>query len=162
MQEKTASPIERIRSALRGWRNSGSDIHLAPDDVHSLLASERRRYAIEFLANDVAEGEQTDIGTLARYITARELDVTREISREEANSAYVSLYQTHLPRLEEMGVVHWDAQSGGIRRGESVESLAQLVEDTRRACAPARPRADYALVTGKASVAAVGEVKAHV
>lgn len=75
-------------------------IDLAPAERHSLLTVERRRLAIEILAE-----EQSAIGrdALAAEIAERESDGTP--NNDHIRDVLISLYHVHLPKLAEAGVI---------------------------------------------------------
>lgn len=79
---------------------------LSKDELFRILSSSRRRYIIYFLHE--AEGE-VSLGDLATRIAAKENDRPPEdVTDSERQRVYISLYQTHLPKLEESGIVEYD------------------------------------------------------
>lgn len=109
-------------------------IHLPIDVVCRLLSNNRRRIVIdEVAALDANEGSA--IGVLAKRIAAAEhgVDVAR-VTSEQRKSAYVSLLQCHLPKLDDSGVVDWDRRSGAVARGDSIDELAALIDAIERVC----------------------------
>lgn len=78
------------------------------DDVWSVIGNERRRLAIRYLVQD-ADGETT-LGELADHLAYVEggLDPMFELRGKQRRSAYVALYQNHVPALEEAGLVETD------------------------------------------------------
>ncbi|MFW5963447.1 MAG: DUF7344 domain-containing protein [Natronomonas sp.] len=76
------------------------------DVVFDVLSSSRRRLVLRRL--EARDGEST-INDLAEHIAAVENDkAVSELSSQERKRVYVSLYQAHLPRMEEVGVVSLD------------------------------------------------------
>lgn len=73
---------------------------LAPAERHSLLAVDRRRLAIEILAE-----EQSAIGreALAAEIAERESDGAA--NNDHIRDVLISLHHVHLPKLASMGVI---------------------------------------------------------
>jgi len=83
---------------------------LSQDDVFELLSSPRRRYVLYHLREG---GEPIELTTLAEQVAAWENETSvEEITEQERKRVYVSLYQTHIPRLDEAGVVNYDKESG--------------------------------------------------
>lgn len=89
-----------------------SEQTLSQDDVFELLSSPRRRYVLYHLRE--AE-EPIELTTLAEQVAAWENETSvDEITEQERKRVYVSLYQTHIPRLDEAGVVSYDKDSGMV------------------------------------------------
>lgn len=97
-----------------------SSSELTEEEVFDVLSHRRRRFALHYL---VQKGE-TELGDLAEYVAAweNEKDV-QEITASERKHAYSALQQSHLPRMDEAGVVEFDKNRGTI---EPSESLAEL------------------------------------
>jgi DNA-binding transcriptional ArsR family regulator len=76
------------------------------DDLFQILSNSRRRYIIYYLSQ---EGDALSLKDLATKIAAVESDVPEaEITSDERQRVYISLYQTHLPKLEEADIVTYD------------------------------------------------------
>jgi len=89
---------------------STEDTSLSQDEVFDLLSSARRRYVIYVLRTRSEPMEVTD---LAEEVAAWENDTTiDELSSQERKRVYVSLYQTHIPKLASAGVVDYDRDTG--------------------------------------------------
>lgn len=109
-------------------------IHLPLDTVCRLLSNRRRRTVIAAVAA-LDASEETAIGELAERIAAAEngIDLDR-VSAGQRKSAYVSLLQCHLPKLDDAGVIDWDRRSGAVARGNSIAELAALIGAIERVC----------------------------
>ena len=76
------------------------------DDLFEILSSTRRRRIIYYLAQ---EGPQLTLNQLATKIAAVETDTPEaDITSDERQRVYISLYQTHLPKLEAASIVAYD------------------------------------------------------
>jgi hypothetical protein len=76
------------------------------DELFQILSNSRRRHIIYYLSE---ADEPLSLKRLATMIAAAESDTPEsEITSEERQRVYISLYQTHLPKLEETGVVTYD------------------------------------------------------
>lgn len=74
-------------------------------EIFELLSNHRRRYTIRFCKQN---GKAT-LAELAEYIAAIEQDKSpAEITSAERKRVYTSLQQTHLDRLENAGMIHYD------------------------------------------------------
>lgn len=86
---------------------------LAPSELFHLLQSDRRREAVRRLRE--IDGE-TSLGTLAEEIAAAEAGVAVEqLSSDQRRRVYISLYQSHLPKLAEASLIEYDPDRGTVR-----------------------------------------------
>jgi hypothetical protein len=89
------------------------------DELFQVLSNARRRYVIYYLAR---EGPQLGLNQLATKIAAAETGTPEaDITGDERQRVYISLYQTHLPKLEEAGIVSYD----------DAERTVSLADDVR-------------------------------
>ncbi|WP_049972884.1 DUF7344 domain-containing protein [Haladaptatus cibarius] len=94
---------------------------LSTDDVFHLLQSQRRRDAIRFLRDKDGPVEMRDI---AEQVAAWENDTTvQTLSSSERQRAYIPLYQSHLPKLDEEGIIEYDQNRGIVRKTPLSEQL---------------------------------------
>jgi hypothetical protein len=73
-------------------------------DAHDILRNDRRRAVIEQLRQTVGE---SDLRTLAEAIAENETGESPP-PRNIRESVYNSLHQTHLPKLDQLGIVDYD------------------------------------------------------
>jgi DNA-binding transcriptional ArsR family regulator len=104
---------------------------LSQETVFDLLSSARRRYILYYLREH--EGEAT-INELATQIAAWENDrPVEELTSQDEKRVYVSLYQTHVPKLEQAGIVEYDGDTGLVtltdRAGQFDRYLAGVDEE---------------------------------
>lgn len=105
--------------ATTGATPSGAEEVLGLDDVFGILSSRRRRGVLRFLATEASE---VDHGTLAEHIAARENDKARsDITAQERKRVYISLYQSHLPKMAGKTAIDYDRDSGRITPGPNFE-----------------------------------------
>ncbi|MFB6311161.1 MAG: hypothetical protein ABEH64_08265 [Salinirussus sp.] len=84
---------------------------LTADTAFDLLSNARRRYVLCYLQN---RGEAT-VRALSRYTAAWENDIDpAAVSAQQRKRAYTALHQTHLPRLDEYGVIEYDRDGGRV------------------------------------------------
>lgn len=85
---------------------------LSRDQAFDILSNRRRRYALHYLSS---EGEGVTLQDLAVRIAAWENEVQPdELTKKQRKRVYVSLYQTHIPKLEEAGIVEYEDETGLI------------------------------------------------
>lgn len=102
------------------------DGNLDPVEIHEVLSNERRQLVI-ILLRDASDP-----------MSAREL--SEQIAQEETGesppprnirqSAYVSLHQTHLPKLDDMGIVDYDEGSKTVTLKDAAESQVSEYMET--------------------------------
>lgn len=91
---------------------SASDQRLDPNETFDILSSARRRYVISILHR---RGEPIELTELAEEIAALEGDVTvDDLGKQQRKRVYVSLYQTHVPKLADAGIVTYDSDAGTV------------------------------------------------
>jgi hypothetical protein len=124
--ETTAgSPATDATSAKRAGQEqqhmSDTEIELPLDQVFELLKNERRRETVRYLEQHDGSGMLSDV---AEHIAALENDTTTNaLTSSERKRVYVGLYQFHLPKMDEMGVIDFDKNRGTIQIRENVEQL---------------------------------------
>lgn len=103
---------------------------LSEAQVFDAAKNLRRRYALYYLKS---EGGSVELGDLAEQIAAWENDTTvEEVTADQRKSVYSALYQTHLPKLEEAGILTYDRGSNVVRFTEHAENLdLYLASDPR-------------------------------
>lgn len=79
--------------------------------VFELLSNQRRLQILKYLST----AETAEVSEIAEYIAAIENDVPRdEVQTDERKRVFISLYQTHVPRLEDHGIVTYDRDEGVV------------------------------------------------
>ena len=85
---------------------------LSKDVLFDILKNERRRQTLEFLR----EEPTTTLSDLAEHVAALENDKPiRELTSSERKRVYVGLYQCHLPKMDDAGVIDYERSRGTIR-----------------------------------------------
>lgn len=121
---------------------SGPGNPLTTDEALDLLSNARRRFVIQYLAD---EESQTDLTKLAEQTAAWENGVPPSaITDDGRRRTYISLYQTHLPRLEDADVVSYDEDQRTVELTENAEAIG----DSLPTPTPERRWASYYLVVG--------------
>jgi len=83
---------------------------LTQDVVFDILSSSRRRYVLFYLRQ---ADEPVELNDLAEHVAAWENELpVEELSDQQRKRVYVSLYQTHIPKLDSIGLVDYDQESG--------------------------------------------------
>jgi hypothetical protein len=97
---------------------------LSETDIHDVLRNDRRRMVLERL------GEADDAVTtreLSEAIAARETG-EEPPPRNVRQSVYISLQQTHLPKLAELDVVEYDENTKEVRPADNARDVGVYME----------------------------------
>lgn len=85
---------------------------LSQDTIFSILSSPRRRYVLYYLRS---VDEPVVLNDLADKVASWEYDKpVEDLTDQERKRVYVSLYQTHVPKLESVGLVEHDDETGEV------------------------------------------------
>lgn len=116
---------------------------LTPDGVFELLSNHRRRMVLYYLRTN---GGSAGMQELATQIASMENDVSAdELTSQQRKRVYVSLYQTHLPKMAEMNTIEYDKDAGTVRLAERAGDVDEYLTTEDR---PTYPwRFHYLLVT---------------
>jgi hypothetical protein len=90
-------------------------------DLFSVLNNRRRRDVIRCLRREETEMALRDI---CEVIAAWENDTTRaDVDYKERKRVYTSLYQNHLPKMVDAGIVEHDEETSTVRLTDAVRDL---------------------------------------
>jgi hypothetical protein len=121
--------------SLRWPFDSGSDptpmTDATPDELFEALRTERRRRVVR----TIADLGSVELGDLSEIIASQENDcAVAEVTTQQRKRVYVSLYQTHIPKLDDLGVVEAPEGDEPIESteatGAALDVLATAVEVT--------------------------------
>lgn len=94
-------------------------------DIHDVLSNERRQMVLTLLR------EEGDDEMTARELSERIAELETEETPAPRNirqSAYVSLHQTHLPKLDELGIIEYDQSSKSVRLHDRADQVSVYME----------------------------------
>ena len=92
-------------------------------EIHEVLGNDRRRLALEALREG---GGEESVRTLSEQIAAHETGEDPP-PKKKRQSVYVSLHQTHLPKLDRLDVVTYD-DAREVRLDERIEEVRVFME----------------------------------
>ena len=122
------SVAQNIEVSDEGAGVGEGDHRLTRQDVFEVLSNRRRRCVLHFL-RDLRAGETTSLAELASQVAAWEHDIdVSAVDYERRKSVQTSLYQLHLPKLADKGIVEYDRGSNTIRRTATTERLDLFLE----------------------------------
>jgi DNA-binding transcriptional ArsR family regulator len=97
------------------------DPSLSTETIFETLSNRRRRYALHYLKR---VGEPVTIRDLSEQLAAWENDVDRSRVRpKQRKRLYTALHQTHLPKMDELGVVAYDRDRGVVALTAAIEEF---------------------------------------
>jgi DNA-binding transcriptional ArsR family regulator len=99
---------------------------LSKDDIFTVLSNERRRFVLRYLKDHEGAAEIRD---LAQQVAAWENDVSvQELNYRQRKRVYTSLHQTHLPKLDDTGIVEYDRDRKTVELTDRIETLDIYLE----------------------------------
>lgn len=98
------------------------DLELDKRDIFDTLRNDRRRQLIEILGED--PNNMISVRELSTRIAEDESNESPP-PRNIRNSVYVSLHQTHLPKLDQLGIVEYDSETKMAQIGEVHSEIAR-------------------------------------
>ena len=101
-----------------------ADGSLEEGQIHEVLRNDRRRLALEALRE--SDGRST-VRELSETVATRETG-EEPAPRNKRQSVYVSLHQTHLPKLDELGIVQYDGDSKEVTLEQRIEEVEVYME----------------------------------
>lgn len=91
---------------------SSKQPEISQSDVFDVLSNPRRRFVLYYLREI---DETVELNELAKAIAAWENNTDEsELTDQDRKRVYVSLYQTHIPKLTDVGLVEYDQDSGTV------------------------------------------------
>lgn len=110
---------------LAPFRRAGGELP-AKETVFSVLRNRRRRYALHHLKQ--REGA-VSVSDLAEQVAAWETETSlHEVDPADRRRAYISLIQTHLPAMENAGMVRFDEDATEVTLTEAATGVDVYVE----------------------------------
>lgn len=99
---------------------------LTLDGLLEVTKNVRRRQILQYLA---ATDAAVDIGELAEHLAAAEYECPDNgPTSTQRKRMYVVLYQVHLPKMDDMGVVEFDKNRGSVDPGPHAGQITTFLE----------------------------------
>jgi hypothetical protein len=126
-----ASNIEPDNAAEAGTARSETAAddaaEIAPETAFDILRNSRRRLSITHLLE--TEADAVSLSDLAEHVASVENDIPRaNLTSAQRKRVYVSLYQSHLPRMEEARAVTFDQDSGVVALGPQASAVGAYLD----------------------------------
>lgn len=102
------------------------------DDLFRLFRSERRRIVLTLLADlqdeSISDDVTVRVADLGRQVAAMEADVnSATVGQTVQRSSQVGLRHTHLPMLDEYGIIEFDADANEVMTTDRTRRVAQTM-----------------------------------
>jgi len=108
---------------------ASGDTELTQDVVFDILSRGRRRYVLYTLKQE-GPMELTD---LAERVAAWENDIdVEDLEKQQRKRVYVSLYQTHVPKLRDAGLVAYDEDDQVVSLRSNADDIARYLDDEQQ------------------------------
>lgn len=126
MRHMPAEPSPSTAQPATPGPDSIGTKELSDDKMFHLLQNERRRQVIRYLSDVEGTVSMRDI---AEQVAAWEHDTSvQALKSDERQRVYIPLYQNHLPKLDEEGVIEYNQSRGTVKRTELADQLEQYLD----------------------------------
>jgi hypothetical protein len=121
----------QMASGRRGSQQVATEQSLTQDTKFHLLQNARRRNVLRYL-DENPENAESEIRAIALQLAAWENEKPPErLDASERQRVYISLYQTHLPKLADAGVINYNKPRGWVEPTPLATQLySQLSSDS--------------------------------
>ena len=117
----TVSPNGELNESAVGDHAPGSDTSLPRDTVFHILQNERRRLVLEYLQGRDDPVRMCDV---AEQVAAWEHDTTvAQLTSKQRQRVYIPLYQNHLTKLDDEGVIDYNQSRGIVERNAAADQF---------------------------------------
>lgn len=105
---------------------AGETTSLSTDSIFFILSNSRRRGVIHCLRR---VDEPLDVSRLTTLVAAMENGkAPEEVTYSQRKRVYTSLHQSHLPKMDEMGIVTFDRRAGTVAPERGFEEIDVYLE----------------------------------
>lgn len=102
---------------------------ISKDDAYHLLQNSRRRAVLRYLLEHDPD-RRFRMRDVAEAVAAWEHDTTvPRLTSKERSRVYIALYQTHLPKLDDHGVIEYDKERGHVELTPMIEVFEPYLEN---------------------------------
>ena len=124
--------VGQTKSLGKLWAGTSKDRpvdgSLTRDQIFEVLSNERRRLILFYL-NQQDEGKQVSFRELVDQVAAWENGTTvDELRSSERKCVYSALRQSHLPKLQKLGVIEFDHLRGEVILTDAAEDIEVYLE----------------------------------
>ncbi|ELZ14154.1 hypothetical protein C477_20950 [Haloterrigena salina JCM 13891] len=131
----------RSRPSIESSGDSRSDEprELSQDEIFHILQTNRRRDVIAYLL-DRTETDSVKMRDIAELVAAKENETTVEnLTSTQRQRVYIPLYQSHLPKLDEEGIIEYDKPRGIVHPTDRLEIFRPYLDAANATAGDDRP-----------------------
>jgi hypothetical protein len=111
-------------------RDDGGTDSVDHAELYDALSNRRRRFAIHYLKQ--RPEERVGMGDLSTQVAAWEHGLDPgEVSYDQRKTVHTALYQHHAPKLDETGLVDYDAERGEVELTDAGRDVDLYLEAVR-------------------------------
>ncbi|MDS0220965.1 hypothetical protein NDI54_06350 [Haloarcula sp. S1AR25-5A] len=119
-----------------------SDDELTRDDLFHVLQCRRRRLVLKYL-HEYPGDEPADMSDIAEHIAALEHDTTVDSLRsKQRQRVYIALYQSHLPKMDDAGVINYNQDRGLVEATALADSFDGYLDEEPSLLSTTSPAAE--------------------
>ncbi|MDQ2072851.1 hypothetical protein RBH20_09920 [Haloarcula sp. H-GB4] len=127
--EPTATEAEESATDESSSTDSQSDDELTRDDLFHVLQCRRRRLVLKYLHEHPGD-DPADMSDIAEHIAALEHDTTVDSLRsKQRQRVYIALYQSHLPKMDDAGVIDYNQDRGLVEATALANSFNKYLDE---------------------------------
>ena len=112
--------------------DAGHAIPVDPNDAFTAVSNGRRRQIL--LSLDQTNGPLTASELAVEIAAIENLVDPSEVTGKQRTTVYVSLIQSHLPKLDELGLAEFDERGKEICPTDATEPVASHIRRIETAC----------------------------
>ncbi|WP_137287804.1 DUF7344 domain-containing protein [Halorussus salinisoli] len=125
--KESIESIDATTAAEDESAEDDADDSLTRDNIFHILQCRRRRLVLKYLQEHDTPAKMTDI---TEHIAAVEHDTTvAALKSQERQRVYIALYQSHLPKLDEEGVIEYQQNRGIVERTERTAAFDRYLDE---------------------------------
>jgi len=109
--------------------DNATEEELDRDEIFHVLQCRRRRLVLKYL-QEYDGDEPASMSDIAEHIAAHENDTTVDALRsQERQRVYIALYQSHLPKMDKIGVIEYEQYRGEVKPTEMTQEFERYLFD---------------------------------
>jgi hypothetical protein len=113
MPTQTQPPVDQLASPQTDPSTNDSSVMISTDIGFHLLQNSRRRAVLRYLLDHT--GEVATIRAVAEQVAAWETETpVARLTGATRQRVHIALYQCHLPKLAETGVIEYNRERGSL------------------------------------------------
>lgn len=100
---------------------------ISRDQIFTMLSNRRRRLVLHFLKR--YDGRRVDLRTLVDAVSSWEYETpAEELPWRKRKRVYTALRQSHLPKMDDAGVIEYDRSRGEVELTDEARELQMYLE----------------------------------